>query len=59
MARSAASCAGPALCQRVPLLFGQDAGLIHSIEPAGEIVARIIREAEAILDANAGLIRSS
>ena len=43
--------------QNVPLLFGQDAGLIHSIEPAAEIVAHIVREAEAILDANAGLIQ--
>ena len=43
--------------QGVPLLFGQDAGLIDAIEPASEIVARIIRAAESILDANAGLIR--
>jgi nitronate monooxygenase len=35
--------------QEVPLLFGQDAGLTHSIEPAGEVVLRIVREAEAIL----------
>lgn len=45
--------------QNVPLLFGQDAGLISSIEPAGEIVARIVREAEAVLDSNARLIRTS
>jgi NAD(P)H-dependent flavin oxidoreductase YrpB (nitropropane dioxygenase family) len=32
-----------------PLSLGQDAGLIHDIPPAGEIVARIAREAEAIL----------
>jgi NAD(P)H-dependent flavin oxidoreductase YrpB (nitropropane dioxygenase family) len=32
-----------------PLSMGQDAGLIHDIPPAGEIVARIAREAEAIL----------
>jgi NAD(P)H-dependent flavin oxidoreductase YrpB (nitropropane dioxygenase family) len=32
-----------------PLSMGQDAGLIHDIAPAGEIVARIAREAEAIL----------
>ena len=44
--------------QGVPLLFGQDAGLISSIEPAGEIVARIVHEAEAILDSNAGLSRA-
>src|SRR5919107_360765 len=28
---------------RVPLLFGQDAGLIATIEPAAEVVARIVR----------------
>ena len=32
-----------------PLSMGQDAGLIHDIPPAGEIVARIVREAEEIL----------
>jgi NAD(P)H-dependent flavin oxidoreductase YrpB (nitropropane dioxygenase family) len=32
-----------------PLSMGQDAGLIHDIAPAGEIVTRIAREAEAIL----------
>ncbi|MGH7714830.1 MAG: nitronate monooxygenase, partial [Vulcanimicrobiaceae bacterium] len=32
-----------------PLPFGQDTGLIHDIPPAGEIVARIVREAEQIL----------
>ncbi len=33
----------------VPLSYGQDAGLIHDILPAGEIVRRIVDEAEAIL----------
>ena len=28
--------------------MGQDAGLIHDIPPAGEIVARIAQEAEQI-----------
>jgi NAD(P)H-dependent flavin oxidoreductase YrpB (nitropropane dioxygenase family) len=32
-----------------PLSMGQDAGLIHDLPPAGEIVARIVREAEDIL----------
>jgi NAD(P)H-dependent flavin oxidoreductase YrpB (nitropropane dioxygenase family) len=32
-----------------PLLMGQDAGLIHDIPQAGEIVVRIAREAEEIL----------
>ncbi len=34
-----------------PLTMGQDAGLIHDILPAGEIVARIARQAEEILAA--------
>jgi NAD(P)H-dependent flavin oxidoreductase YrpB (nitropropane dioxygenase family) len=32
-----------------PLSMGQDCGLIHDIAPAGELVARIAREAEGIL----------
>jgi len=32
-----------------PLSMGQDAGLIHDVPPAGEIVARMAREAEQIL----------
>ena len=32
-----------------PLSMGQDAGLIYDIPPAGEIVTRIVREAEEIL----------
>jgi NAD(P)H-dependent flavin oxidoreductase YrpB (nitropropane dioxygenase family) len=32
-----------------PLLFGQDAGLIDEIEPAGDIIARIVREAHAVI----------
>jgi NAD(P)H-dependent flavin oxidoreductase YrpB (nitropropane dioxygenase family) len=32
-----------------PLFFGQDAGLIDTIESAGEVVKRIVREAEEIL----------
>lgn len=35
--------------EEAPLSMGQDAGLIRDIAPAGEIVARIAREAEAIL----------
>jgi len=31
------------------LLIGQDAGLIHDIPPAGELVERIVAEAEAVL----------
>jgi NAD(P)H-dependent flavin oxidoreductase YrpB (nitropropane dioxygenase family) len=31
------------------LLIGQDAGLIHDIPPAGELVQRIVAEAEALL----------
>jgi NAD(P)H-dependent flavin oxidoreductase YrpB (nitropropane dioxygenase family) len=32
-----------------PLSMGQDAGLIHDIPPAGEIVTRMVQEAERIL----------
>jgi NAD(P)H-dependent flavin oxidoreductase YrpB (nitropropane dioxygenase family) len=32
-----------------PLSMGQDAGLIHDIPPAGEIVTRIAREADELL----------
>ena len=35
--------------EEAPLSMGQDAGLIHDILPAGEIVSRIAREAEQIL----------
>jgi hypothetical protein len=31
------------------LLIGQDAGLIHDIPPAGEVVERIVVDAEALL----------
>jgi len=43
-----------------PLSMGQDAGLVHDIPPAGEIVARIALEAEQILKNKlAGLMVSS
>jgi NAD(P)H-dependent flavin oxidoreductase YrpB (nitropropane dioxygenase family) len=35
--------------EHTPLLFGQDAGLIEAIEPAGEVIARLIREAHAVI----------
>lgn len=35
--------------EETPLSYGQDAGLIHDILPAGEIVRRIADEAETIL----------
>jgi NAD(P)H-dependent flavin oxidoreductase YrpB (nitropropane dioxygenase family) len=35
--------------EEAPLSMGQDAGLIHDIAPAGEIVGRIAREADRIL----------
>lgn len=31
------------------LLIGQDAGLIDTVEPAGDVVRRLVREAEAVL----------
>ena len=37
-----------------PLLFGQDAGLIDSVEPAAAIVETIIAEAEAIIGKRLG-----
>jgi NAD(P)H-dependent flavin oxidoreductase YrpB (nitropropane dioxygenase family) len=44
---TAARAAGDA--ERTPLLFGQDAGLIEAIEPVGELMARMVREAHAII----------
>jgi NAD(P)H-dependent flavin oxidoreductase YrpB (nitropropane dioxygenase family) len=44
---AAARAAGDA--ERTPLLFGQDAGLIDTIEPAGDLIARIVREAHDML----------
>jgi NAD(P)H-dependent flavin oxidoreductase YrpB (nitropropane dioxygenase family) len=42
------------------LLIGQDAGLIHDIPPAGELVERIVAEAEALLrDRLPALVRPS
>jgi NAD(P)H-dependent flavin oxidoreductase YrpB (nitropropane dioxygenase family) len=35
--------------ENASLLIGQDAGLIHDIPPAGEVVKRIVAEAEALL----------
>ena len=32
-----------------PLLFGQDAGLIDSVLPAGEVIDRMVRDAEEII----------
>jgi nitronate monooxygenase len=38
-------------------IVGEAAGLISSIEPAGAIVERMVREAEALLRGGAGLVR--
>jgi NAD(P)H-dependent flavin oxidoreductase YrpB (nitropropane dioxygenase family) len=35
--------------RHTPLLFGQDAGLIHDIVPAGDIIRRIVSEATQII----------
>ncbi len=40
--------------EHAALFLGQDAGLIDAIEPAGAIVERLVREAEAILGRLAG-----
>ena len=43
--------------EEAPLSMGQDAGLIHEVLPAGEIVKRIAQEAEQILSGRlAGLL---
>lgn len=41
------------------LLIGQDAGLIDAIEPAGELVARIVRDAHAIITERLAAIAAS
>lgn len=35
--------------QQMPLLFGQDAGLIHQVEPVAVLMARIVAEASRLL----------
>jgi len=42
----------------VPLFIGQDAGLIDEILPAAEVVARVVRDAEAALASAASSVRS-
>jgi NAD(P)H-dependent flavin oxidoreductase YrpB (nitropropane dioxygenase family) len=32
-----------------PLLYGQDAGLIDSVKPVAEIIASIVKDADAII----------
>jgi NAD(P)H-dependent flavin oxidoreductase YrpB (nitropropane dioxygenase family) len=44
---AAARAAGDA--DHTPLLFGQDAGLIGAIEPAGEVVTRLVYEAHTVI----------
>jgi NAD(P)H-dependent flavin oxidoreductase YrpB (nitropropane dioxygenase family) len=41
------------------LLIGQDAGLIDSIEPAAEIVTRVVRDAEALLASRPAAVLSN
>ena len=44
--------------EEAPLSFGQDAGLIHDIQPAAQIVRRIVSDAERILSKTLpGLLR--
>jgi NAD(P)H-dependent flavin oxidoreductase YrpB (nitropropane dioxygenase family) len=45
---AAARAAGDA--ERTPLLFGQDAGLIDSIEPVAEVMTRMVREAHELIN---------
>lgn len=42
---------------RAILLYGQDAGLIDAIEPAGEIVTRMVREAHEVIARQASGLR--
>jgi NAD(P)H-dependent flavin oxidoreductase YrpB (nitropropane dioxygenase family) len=35
--------------ERTPLLFGQDAGLIAAIEPVEDLIARMVRDAHAVI----------
>jgi NAD(P)H-dependent flavin oxidoreductase YrpB (nitropropane dioxygenase family) len=35
--------------ERTPLLFGQDAGLIDAIEPVRDLMARMVRDAHAVI----------
>jgi len=43
--------------ERAILFYGQDAGLIDAIEPAGDIVARMVHEAhEVIARQSSGLL---
>jgi NAD(P)H-dependent flavin oxidoreductase YrpB (nitropropane dioxygenase family) len=44
---AAARAAGDA--ERTPLRFGQDAGLIDAIEPAADIIARMVRDAHSVI----------
>jgi NAD(P)H-dependent flavin oxidoreductase YrpB (nitropropane dioxygenase family) len=44
---AAARAAGDA--ERTPLLFGQDAGLIDAIEPAADVITRMVREAHEVI----------
>lgn len=50
VARQVATARAAGDVQRTPLLFGQDAGLIDSIVPAGEVVTRIVTEAREIIE---------
>ncbi|MEZ4618027.1 MAG: hypothetical protein R2867_21300 [Caldilineaceae bacterium] len=43
----------------VDISAGVAVGLIHALEPAGEIVQRIVREAEEILQQRPGLLRAN
>jgi nitronate monooxygenase len=44
---------------RSVLFIGQDSGLIHDVSPAGQLVARIVAEAETLLkDRPPGVVRA-
>jgi len=60
VARAVAEARAAGDAQHAPLLFGQDAGLIDAILPAGEVVRRIVAEAREIIEGRLrGLVAGS
>ncbi len=54
VARQVATARAAGDLRHVPLLFGQDAGLIDSIVPVAEVVSRIVSEAREIIEQRLG-----
>jgi NAD(P)H-dependent flavin oxidoreductase YrpB (nitropropane dioxygenase family) len=49
VAAAVASARAAGDAEHTPLLFGQDAGLIDTIEPAADVMTRMVRDAQAII----------